>query len=733
MGGGMTRTEFSVRLLKTAIAVCSLLTATCLTAQTHGAAGARAGSIALDAHLTIVVAAGEPGPVHLAASDLAADFEKVLGAKPKIADHASAGAGATVLIGEPAKLPDNVRPANLTDPESFSIAVSGKTVVLAGADMRGTIYAIYQFSQEYLGVDPLYYWTDHDPVRRARVEIPAELKQSFPAPVFKYRGFFINDEDLLTGWAPGTRDHTGISLDAWNHVFETILRLKGNMVVPGTWIFPDDPQIRAAAQRGLIVTQHHAIPLGLNVARWPKDVPYNYSTHPEIIERAWKNAVAEYPDNIEILWAVGLRGLSDTSYASMDPSVQGNDPLLGRRISSAIEAQMKIVRAAHPDAKFVTDLWQEGARLVQEGYLKIPPEVMTVWADDGYGYIQDKGEVAAGQGTYYHVAMMNNRTNQLTEMVPIERIASELGRFVQAKATNYFLVNTSDIRPYTLTIRAVMDYAWLGRLPGAEQAPSGYYRRYAEEEFGAKAAPAIADMYKAYFAAPAVLELVHQGDPPREYGDQLYHSEGRLLLQTYMIDAPLYRIPEQSPKWTIPRLIGQGYGSGPDSGGKAWMTRTAAREIQQCGDAQPRWDAVWKKAVAGEALVPASRREFYQASVLTMVTINRDSNRMLLDISKSVEDAQNGRTAEAEQEAADALAAVGEIRKAQAAAEYGKWKNWYRGDWLTGVYRTQQVLEDYAAFLKDPEAHLPPPIEWNRWEAYYHIMKYEGDRTANVQ
>ena len=25
------------------------------------------------------------------------------------------------------------------------------------------------------------------------------------------------------------------------------------------------------------------------------------------------------------------------------------------------------------------------------------------------------------------------------------------------------------------------------------------------------------------------------------------------------------------------------------------------------------------------------------------------------------------------------------------AAEYGKWKNWYRGDWLTGVYRTQRT------------------------------------------
>jgi Glycosyl hydrolase family 115 len=709
-----------------ATALMFVLCGTAAPAQT----GKTSGGLALDARLTIVVGAGEPGPVHRAAEDLASDFGKVFGMKPKMADQSSEN-GVTVLIGQAAQLPETLRPENVTDTESFSIAVKGNTLVLAGADMRGTIYAIYQFSQQYLGVDPLYYWTDHQPERRARVELPVGLSHAYPAPVFKYRGFFINDEDLLTGWAPGAKDHAGISLAAWDKVFETILRLKGNMVVPGTWIFPNDPQIKAAAERGLIVTQHHAIPLGLNVARWPKDVPYNYSTHPEIIERAWKNAVAEYPSNIEMLWDVGLRGLSDTSYASMDPSVQGNDELLGKRIGSAIEQQMKIVRAVHPDAKFVTDLWQEGARLVQEGYLKIPPEVTTVWADDGYGYIQDKGSVKAGEGTYYHVAMMNNRTNQLTEMVPIERISGELGRYVKAGATQYFLVNTSDIRPYTLTIRAVMDYAWLGHLPGAQTEPSDFYKHYAAEEFGDKAAGAIAEMYKAYFAAPALLEAVHPGDPPREYGDQLYHTEGRQMLQTYMIDAPLYAIPGQSPKWTIPRLVGDGFGR-RGFGGKEWLTTATAHEIQQCGDAQPRWDAVWKKAVAAEALVPPSRREFYQASVLTMVTIQRDSNRMLDDISKSIQDAQKGDMTAAQSEAADALTAVDEVRKAQAAAEYGKWKNWYRGDWLTGVYRTQQVLEDYVGFLKDPESHLPPPILWNGWEAYYHIMQYEGDRTANT-
>ena len=60
-------------------------------------------------------------------------------------------------------------------------------------------------------------------------------------------------------------------------------------------------------------------------------------------------------------------GLSDSSYASLDPSVRDNDQLLGKRISDAIAEQMKIVRAKYPKAQFVTDLWQEGARLMQKG------------------------------------------------------------------------------------------------------------------------------------------------------------------------------------------------------------------------------------------------------------------------------------------------------------------------------------------------------------------------------
>jgi hypothetical protein len=436
-----------------------------------------------------------------------------------------------------------------------------------------------------------------------------------------------------------------------------------------------------------------------------------------------------YEPNQEVLWSVGLRGLSDVTYASMDPSVRDNNQALGALISKAIAAQMRIVREARPKAEFVTNLWQEGARLVQSGDLKIPSEVSTVWADDGYGYIQDKGEVSKGQGIYDHVAMMNGRANQLTEMVPIERSFSELGRYMKAGATHYFLVNTSDIRPVTMSIRAVMDAVWKGLPDDSASASDDFYKSWSEEEFGKRAAPQVAELYKEYFKAPA-----HFGEPAREYGDQLYHTEVRRMLLTYMIDSPLYAIPSQAPKWQVPRLLGAGFGFGPNTpSGKEWLKQAAAREIQQCGDAQPRWDSLWKKAVAIDPLVAPDRKDFYRSEVLAMIAINRQSNRILLLISKAIQDADAGRKQQAQEEAHQALAAFDEIERAEAAAEYGKWKNWYRGDWLTGIYRTRQIVQTFANFLADPQTHISPPILWDGWEAYYHIMHYEADRSADVK
>jgi Glycosyl hydrolase family 115 len=724
----------------------------CLSAA---AAPAQDKPLAINASITIVETAQELGPIHRATEDLRQDLAKVFGREPKLVSSLSDAGPVAILIAQNQNVPAGVGCGTASGIEAFSFSLAdsgGKRVVcLTGTDMRGTIFAVYEFSQRILGVDPMYLWTDKLPTKRASISLPSDFARTYPSPVFKYRGFFTNDEDLLSGWIPPAKgDQTGISLKAWDMVFETTLRLKGNMVVPGTWIFPDDAQVHAATERGLIVNQHHAIPLGVNVARWPADVPYNYSTHPEILERAWTNAVNEYKPDEEILWSVGLRGLSDSSYASLDESVRNNDPLLGQRISSAIADQMKIVRAKYPNAQFVTDLWQEGARLMQEGYLKIPPEVSLVWADTGYGDMQDGGKVGPGQGMYFHVAMMNGQANQLSEMVSVKIIQSEVGRYINAGATSYFLVNTSDIRPYVMTTRAVMEMAYAGNLTGAPATTEGavdptgngedaYYRRWITEEFGPRAVGALTKTYKDYFAAPSLrsqfgpprLTSAGNAPPPMPHsdvplveGDNHYHSEARRLILDSLSEHQVIAIPSQSPKWTLPRVMPQ-----PDAEIRASLID---RDIKDCSDAQPRWDAVWKDAVSAKSLIDPAASNYYQEAILTMITINRESNRMLFEVASAVKDANTGDTAKAQTETAEALRALDAIQASMHAAEYGKWKNWYRGDWLTGVYRTRELVQAYADHLKDPMAKLPAPASWSGWEAYFHIMEYEDDRSADV-
>ncbi|MGA8089018.1 MAG: glycosyl hydrolase 115 family protein [Terracidiphilus sp.] len=714
------------------------------------APAARRSNVAIDSSVTIVESADEPAPVRRATEDLLSDFGKVFGQTPSLANHMEGSGQVAILISGPQRPYAGIKCAEPTGgAESFAFSVvhlAGgpvrDVVCLTGADMRGTIYGIYQFSQAVLGVDPMYLWTDKEPEKRSSITLPADFAHVYPKPVFKYRGFFPNDEDLLTGWIPAAKgEHTGISLKVWDNIFETTLRLKGNMIVPGTWIFPDDAQVEAAAKRGLIVNQHHAIPLGVNVARWPKDVPYNFSTHPEILERAWTNAVAMYKPDEEILWSVGLRGLSDSSYASLDPSVRDNDPLLGKRISNAIAEQMKIVRAKYPKAEFVTDLWQEGARLMQKGLIQIPPEVTLVWADTGYGDMQDGGKVAAGQGAYFHVAMMNGNANQLSEMVPVAVIQEELGRYIKAGATSYILVNTSDIRPVAMTTRALMEVAWGGVPAENPDADEAFYRRWAAEEFGAKSADAVTGIYKEYFAAPSLrsamppVGLTSAGNAPpapprlsnvpREEGDQHYHSEMRLLLLDRLSEHQVAAVPSQSPKWTPPRLM-------PEFTTEQRAARLE-RDIRDCEDAQPRWDAVWQHTVAAKTLVDPDREQYYQAAVLTMITINRESNRALLLVARALQDDAAGDTEKARNEAGEALQALDTVEASMALAEYGKWKSWYRGDWLTGVYRTRELVQAYGDHLRDPMAKLPAPVAWSGWEAYFHITEYEGDRSVDVR
>jgi hypothetical protein len=282
------------------------------------------------------------------------------------------------------------------------------------------------------------------------------------------------------------------------------------------------------------------------------------------------------------------------------------------------------------------------------------------------------------------------------------------------------MLNTSDIRPVIMTTRAVMGAAWNGVPVPRENAAREFYKRWAAEQYGEAAADRIAALYGLYFDAPAINDRT--GKP---FGDQGYHTYARQMILDETISVPTYFIADQVPTWQAPVVSGGEYD-------RSELPKLVTMIQANCPAAQSRWDSLWDRAVRAEKLVPADRRESYEAQVLTMIAANQQSNRMLLAVANAIQLAETGKTGDALQSIESAEAALVKLSRMEEAAEYGKWKNWYRGDWLVGVPRTAEDLAGFERYLKDPMSPMLPPLIWSSWEAYYRILHYEGDRTVDV-
>jgi hypothetical protein len=388
---------------------------------------AEEGPVRLRADTPWVVQADAPEPVQRALQDVQNDWRKVLGHLPVVLPSipAKSSAGPMVYLGVQGPWLKDLLKDELTTPETFVLRLAkdghGRAALLVvGSDVRGAIYAAYALSEELLGVDPWYFWTDHEPAARSEIDVPNDLNKVFGPPTVKYRGWFINDEDLLSGYSPDPLRQNVMSLTMYDRIYETLLRLRGNLVVPATFAFPDELCVKLAHRRGLAIGQHHIQVLGLNTWRWPNNLPYSYSRHPAILERNWEVAL-QAQRKYEMVWSVGYRGQHDRPFWTVEQGLDTPEAR-GELISRAMARQVAMIRQVQPRATIIANLWHEGAQLYHRSCLKLPPGVVLVWPDDGTGMLVDDGKVQAGQGAYYHTAMFSHRGNQLCEMVPPRRI-----------------------------------------------------------------------------------------------------------------------------------------------------------------------------------------------------------------------------------------------------------------------------------------------------------------------
>ena len=419
--------------------------------------------------------------VRLAAEDLVNDLSRV-----NMCGPAANIIGADEPFGEAIVIEENTRPdLDPVEDESFSIKCDGERITISAPTYLGTMWGIYTFSEKVLGVSPTYLWDDLTPPKRPSLEIDRFEISDFPKG-FGFRGIFINDEDLLTGFLesggkryidyPWYNETVDVSLI--DRVVETALRLKINLIIPASLLDIDNPDEKAiadaVAKRGIYLSQHHIESVGVSTfafdnycKKYGKSGEFSYLKNPELMEEIWRYYAEKWAKYDNLVWQLGLRGKCDRPIWEEDTPTKAELENYAGFISRAIALQKSVVEEVSGGRAryFTSTLWMEGAKLAKEGFLSLPEGVIAVFADNGPNqmYANDfytvEREIGRKYGIYYHVQYFGLGPH-LAPLTGLKKLHYNIKLAHGMGDRAYVILNSSNIREFTFELGAYSKMTW---------------------------------------------------------------------------------------------------------------------------------------------------------------------------------------------------------------------------------------------------------------------------------
>lgn len=374
-----------------------------------------------------------------------------------------------------------------------------RALVIAGADKRGTIYGIYDLSEQ-IGVSPWYWWADvRVPHSDALYVLPGRYVQ--PVPAVKYRGIFFNDEaPALSGWT--AEKFGGMNHQFYTKVFELLLRLKANFLWPAMWnnaFATDDPlDAKLADEYGIVMGTSHEEPMMRAEKEWTAGHhgAWDYVTNQKEIDEFWR-AGMERDKNYEEVVTLGMRGHGDTPM-----SATANTKLLERIVAD----QRTILRqTVNPDLTKVPQAWALYKEV--QGYydrgMRVPDDVTLLWSDDNWGNLRrlptpEERKRSGGAGIYYHFDYVGGpRSYKWLNTNPITKVQEQMHLALAYGADRLWVVNVGDGKPMEFPMEFFLDYA---RTPARwdKDHLDEFTKLWAAREFGPEHANEIATAMEEY-------------------------------------------------------------------------------------------------------------------------------------------------------------------------------------------------------------------------------------------
>ena len=347
-----------------------------------------------------------------------------------------------------------------------------RALVIVGADRRGAVYGTYDVSEQ-IGVSPWYWFADVPIEQRANVFVTAGSRRD--QPQVRYRGFFINDEEPAFGsWA---RQHFGgINAAMYEHVFELLLRLKGNYLWPAMWrpkaFNDDDPRNMVLAdEMGVVMGTSHHEPMMRAHDEWHRHTDrgitggdWDYSKNAAKLRKFWQGGIERMMAKgggqaYESVVTIGMRGDGDAAMTG-STAIQSLETIVAdqRRI---IEAVTRKPAAQTPQ---VWALYKEVQDYYDRG-MTVPDDVILLFADDNWGQIRrlpaPRAQRPGGYGVYYHFDYVGGPRNyKWLNTVQIEKTWQQMDLAWARGARSLWIVNVGDIKPLEFPLSFFMKQAW---------------------------------------------------------------------------------------------------------------------------------------------------------------------------------------------------------------------------------------------------------------------------------
>ncbi len=584
--------------------------------------------------------------------------------------------------------------------EAYEVSVRNGELWIEACDELGFIYGIYAVSRELLGVQDFWFWNDQRFDKKDEITVPEDYHLSSTPFAVRYRGWFVNDEVLISAWTlERSKDKP------WEMVFETLLRCGGNMVIPGT--DRNSKKYRSLARdMGLMITHHHAEPLGAEMfARAYPELEASYAEHPDKFQGLWEQALKEQ-EGYKVIWNLGFRGQGDKPFWADDPrydTVEARGELMGR----LIKLQYDLVQKRYPGAVCATNLYGETMELYRDGYLKLPEKVIKIWGDNGFGAMVSRRQGnhnprvpalpdindAGAHGIYYHASFYDLQAANHITMLPnsYEFVEKTLRDVLAHGVKDFWIINCSNVKPHVFTLGLIAQIWRVGEAVDAPGIADRYLRSYASEYFGAEAAEKAAECFTSYYDAA----LAYGPNDDDHAGEQFANHLMRMLVSQYMRDEN-NREPHLLWASDAETLRGQ----------VEWY-------LELCRQGRENYTKCVHKCEQAALDMPPAARTLLEDSVLLQAEIYRYCYSGAVSACTSLLEAIDKNYRKAFYHAGLARMDYFAANVAMREREHGKWQGFYANECLTDVKQTAWLLGNLMGYLRNM-GDGPHFYEWQR-------------------